>query len=56
MAKAQGEASQPYPSYEQEQAPQSPCDRHGPGYDNDTLGWVRGQGQNPNFDKKKPGK
>jgi hypothetical protein len=34
------------------QAPQFPEDKHGEKYDNDTSGWVRGQGKPyPNFDK-----
>ena len=36
------------------QAPQFPEDKHGPKYDNDTpKNWLRGYGQNPNFDKHK---
>ena len=38
------------------QAPQAPEDRHCPGYDNDTSGWVRGVGQKPGFDKHKAGR
>lgn len=37
------------------QAPQSPEDKHGPKYDNDTSGWVRGMPSaeaKPGFDKK----
>jgi len=37
------------------QAPQSPEDKHGPKYDNDTSGWVRGMPNaeaKPGFDKK----
>lgn len=35
-----------------ENEPQDPVDKHGPGYDNDASGWVRGQGEPyPNFDK-----
>ena len=38
------------------QAPQDPMDKHGPGYDNDASGWVRGMGPQspyPDFDKTK---
>lgn len=38
------------------QAPQAVNDKHGPKYDNDTQGWVRGVGQNPCFDTKKAGR
>lgn len=35
------------------QAPQDPEDKHGPKYDNDASGWVRGVGDPyPNFDRK----
>lgn len=40
----------------EEQGPQFVEDKHGPKYDNDTKGWVRGDGQNPNFDKRKGGR
>ena len=33
------------------QAPQAVNDEHGPGYDNDAQGWVRGRGKPyPHFD------
>lgn len=37
------------------QKPQAPQDRHGPKYDNDCDGWVRGMGKEspyPTFDRK----
>lgn len=37
-----------------QQAPQSPEDKHGPDYDNNAGGWVRGMGKqspHPHFDK-----
>lgn len=36
-----------------QQKPQFPEDQHGPGYDNDTSGWVDGKTDNPypHFDK-----
>lgn len=41
------------------QPPQSPEDKHGPGYDNDTSGWVHGEGEDatkkPGFDHTRKG-
>lgn len=39
-----------------QQKPQDPEDKHGPKYDNDTSGWVRGVGQKPGFDTHKAGR
>lgn len=39
------------------QKPQDPEDKHGPGYDNDTSGWVKGDGKPyPHFDRGHRGK
>jgi hypothetical protein len=46
--------SQPQPV--DQQKPQDPEDKHGPKYDNDTKGWVKGDGQYPNFDTHKAGR
>jgi hypothetical protein len=57
VKEVQGEANQKAPSAKQEQAPQAYCDQHGPGYDNDVPNnWLRGNGQDPCFDKHKAGK
>ena len=38
------------------QAPQAINDEHGPGYDADSTGWVRGHGEPyPHFDKHRSG-
>jgi hypothetical protein len=40
-----------------EQAPQTPADKHGASYDNDSGGWVRGRGPeapHPHFDHSPP--
>ena len=60
MAKSPGLDQLPNPPTGCElQCPQAPEDRHGPGYDNDTKGWVRGMPSaeaKPGFDKHKAGR
>lgn len=56
MAKNEGLETQKAESGRELQAPQAPEDRHGPKYDNDTKGWLRGVGQKPGFDRHKAGR